>query len=842
MSGSLEGETATGLTEEQAERLLLENGYNELPTAGKRSVFAIVAGVATEPMFLLLVACGTVYLILGDVQEALMLLGFVLVIMGITFFQERKTERTLEALRDLSSPRALVVREGKQRRIPGREVVVGDLVVLAEGDRVPADGLVLSTSTLSVDESLLTGESVPVRKFAEEGRGAEEAKVYSGCLVVQGQGVARVTATGVDTALGKIGKTIAVLEEEDSPLKRETGRLVRRLAMVGSALCVVVAIAYGITYRDWPGGILAGIALAMAVLPEEFPVILTIFLAIGAWRIARRDVLTRRIPAVEALGSATVLCVDKTGTITQNRMALRKICAGGVAVTPDPERAEGDPDDRHVLIEFAMLASQKEPFDPMEHAIRDFGKVYLASTEHLHDDWLLVREYPLSRDLLAMSHVWRSPEGEDFVIAAKGAPEVVADLCHLDAAATAGVVADANAMADEGLRVLGVARACFTEKTLPAGQHDYDFEFLGLVALSDPIRPQVPDAIAECYAAGIRVIMITGDYPGTALSIAEEIGLRPSDRVVTGPELQEMDDAALATAVSEVSIFARMVPDQKLRLVQALKSRGEVVAMTGDGVNDAPALKAAHIGIAMGKRGTDVAREAADLVLLNDDFTSIVAAVKLGRRIYDNLKKAMSYTIAVHVPIAGLSLVPVLVGWPLILMPVHIVFLELIIDPACSIVFEMEPEESDVMSRPPRAPDEKIFTRRTLILSVLQGLSVLVVVLALFAGAWYRGLGEAEARALAFTMLIVANIGLIMANRSWQRTIAATLGTANRALWWVTGAALVFLALVLYTPVLRMLFHFSLLHVHDLVVCLGAGVLSVLWFELFKKFSHDKRG
>jgi Ca2+-transporting ATPase len=648
--------------------------------------------------------------------------------------------------------------------------------------------------------------------------------------------VSRVSATGIHTEMGKIGKALKSVETERTPLQQETGRLVRQLAVVGVALCVIVVVMYGLTRGNWLHGLLAGITLAMAMLPEEFPVVLTVFLALGAWRISQKRVLTRRVPAVETLGSATVLCVDKTGTLTLNRMSVSKLFADGAFHDVDGlHRQRPLPETFHRLVEFSILASHRDPFDPMEIAFKDFGNRYLADTEHLHGDWNLIREYPLSQKLLALSHVWRSPEGGDFVIAAKGAPEAIADLCHFDEAQMEELASRISEMADDGLRVLGIAKAGFQASSLPSEQHDFDFKFLGLIGLADPVRPAVPAALKECYNAGIRVVMITGDYPGTARSIGKQIGLTPLDDIITGPELDAMDDAELQRRIKHVSIFARVVPEQKLRLVQALKANGEIVAMTGDGVNDAPALKAAHIGVAMGGRGTDVARESAALILLDDDFSSIVAAIKLGRRIFDNLRKAMAYILAIHVPIAGLSLIPVLFKLPLVLLPVHVVFLEMIIDPACSIVFEAEPEESDVMDRPPRNPKEPLLGRQIVLLSLLQGVSVLLIAVAMYAVALNRGQGEQDARALTFTTLIIANLGLILANRSWTRTIVATLRSPNAALWWVVGGALAFLGLVLYVPFLQALFDITALHPIDLVICLAGGLLSILWFELLKR-------
>ena len=869
MTSRFDLNTAIGLSEAEVEARLALEGPNELPSSKPRSVLGIAIDVVREPMFLLLVVAGSVYLALGDLTEGLLLLAFVFVVMGITLYQQRKTERALEALRDLSSPRALVIRGGSRKRIPGREVVRGDLVMLVEGDRVPADAVLLDATSLTVDESLLTGESLPVRKRAATpappsrseaasprpgptGPGPEvEARptyeteggditpggdglpyVFSGTLVVQGQGVAEVRATGSRTELGKIGKALLALEDEDTAIERETNLLVRRLAIFGAGLCAIVVVAFGLTRHDWLHGVLAGITLAMATLPEEFPVVLTIFLALGAWRLSQRQVLTRRVPAIETLGAATVLCVDKTGTLTLNQMTARRIMAGERA---HEVREDGVtlPEAFHQTVEFAILASQRDPFDPMEKAFKQLGDRYLAQTEHLHDDWTLVREYPLSERLLAMSRVWRSRGTDDYVIAAKGAPEAIADLCHLAPADLRALTGAVASMAGDGLRVLGVARARFRPAELPGEQHDFQFELLGLVGLEDPVRPTAVEAVRLCDTAGVRVVMITGDYPGTARNIARQAGL-DADGVVTGAQLDAMSDEELRESVRTTGIFARMVPGQKLRLVEAFKANGDVVAMTGDGVNDAPALKASHIGVAMGGRGTDVAREAADLVLLDDDFTSIVQAVRLGRRIFDNLKKAMAYIFAVHVPIAGMSLLPVLLRWPLALLPVHIVFLELIIDPACSIVFEAEAAEEDVMSRPPRRTTDRLFGAVTLGVSLAQGVAVLAVVAIVFALGLHWGYEEGEARAMSFTTLIVANLGLIWANRSWSDTIFSRLFSPNWALWAVTGGAAAFLAAALYVPALREIFKFSYMGALDVAVCVAAGAASTVWFELVK--------
>ncbi len=829
-----------GLSAPEAAARLAADGPNELARDRPGGLLATVGQVLREPMLLLLLAAGGVYLVLGDVREALTLLSFVVVVIAITLAQERKTERALAALRDLTSPRALVIRDGERQRIAGREVVRGDLLVLAEGDRVPADARLVESSHLEADESLLTGESAPVRKLVAAAPGGEprpggddQPFLFAGTLVVRGRGLAEVIATGGRSAIGRIGASLAELDAGRTPLQQEIGRVVRWVASVGLALCALLVVGYGLLRGDWLHGLLAGIALAMAVLPEEFPVVLTVFMALGAWRISRSRVLTRRLPAVEALGAATVLCSDKTGTLTENRMAVSRLWAPGtvhvVGGGPLPEPV-------HPVVEYGILASQGDPFDPMERALHRLGREALAGTEHLHAGWALVREYPLSPALLAMSHVWRAPEGDRLVVAAKGAAEAIADVCHLDAAAAAEVRGHVAEMAADGLRVLAVARAPFQAGDLPPGQHDFDFELVGLVGLEDPVRPAVPAAVAECAGAGVRVMMITGDAPETALAIARQVGL-PAGEVLTGPELEALPEAELRGRLRRTAVFARVVPEQKLRLVQALRAEGEVVAMTGDGVNDAPALKAAHIGVAMGGRGTDVAREAAALVVTDDDFSSIVAAIRLGRRIYDNLRRALAYVVAVHVPIAGLALLPVLLGWPLVLFPVHIVFLELIIDPACSMAFEAEPGDPALMRRPPRRAGAGLFGWRVVLFSLLQGAGLLAATLVSFrVGLDHTG-SEASARAMAFVTLIGGNVMLILANRSWRRSVLGVLAVRNRAAWAVVGGATGTLVLALAVPFLRGLFRFGPVGGHDLGLAALAGFLSLAWVELAKRLA-----
>jgi Ca2+-transporting ATPase len=837
---SREAEFAQGLSTPEAEARLASDGFNELHAPTRRRTVEIALGVASEPMFLLLIIAAIIYLILGDIREALILAFWILVIMGITIFQERKTEHALEALRDLSSPRALVIRDGEQKRIAGREVVRGDLLILTEGDRVPADAALLSCNDLMVDESLLTGESVPVRKVTWDGvqpvcrpGGDDLPYVYAGTMLVQGRGSAKVTATGLRTEMGRIGKALQSVETDETFLQKKSGSLIRNFATVGLSVCALAVVLYGLTRGSWINGFLIGIALAMALLPEEIPVVLTIFLALGAWRMSQKRVLTRRMPAIEALGSATVLCTDKTGTLTLNRMSVRRLCVGEEYHDVDAGTDRTLPQKFHRLVRYSVLASETEPFDPMERAFKELGDHYLDHGFRF-EHWRLAYEYSISPELLALSHVWHSGTGEEHVIATKGAPEAVADLCHLDSDQKRKLSAQVDSMGSDGLRVLGVAKASFTGTSWPATQHDFDFTFLGLIGLADPVRVTVPSAIKECTEAGVKVVMITGDYPSTAAAIGREIGLAMNGNILTGPEIEKLHEGELRRRITRSNIFARVLPEQKLNLVEAFKANGEIVAMTGDGVNDAPALKAAHIGIAMGERGTDVAREAASLVLLDDDFASIVEAIRSGRRIFDNLQKAMAFIFAIHVPIAGLALIPLILDWPLVLTPVHIVFLELIIDPACSIAFEAEPAETDIMQKPPRDPETPLFDMRNILFSLFQGGLVLVTVLAVFAFALYRQLGDADARTLSFSTLVISMLGLIVVNRSWSRNIIDALRSPNRAFWWVIAGALGFLALVLYVPSLRNLFRFSILHADDLLICTGAGLLSSLMIESLK--------
>ena len=831
----------SGLTEAEARARLAAEGFNELPRATRRTPLRIVFEVLREPMLALLLGGGTVYLLLGDTTEALVLLAFATLSIVITVIQESRTERVLEALRDLTSPRALVVRDGERRRIPGRDVVRGDLVLLAEGDRIPADTRLVECHDLQTDESLLTGESVPVGKVAAQPDAPAEtprpggealAHVFSGTLVVRGSGLGEVTATGASSEIGKIGQSLQNLETEAPRLQAQTGRLVRIFALFGGAITILAVVLYGTLRGNWLDGLLAGIALGMSMLPEEFPLVLTVFMAMGAWRISQARVLTRRASAIETLGSATVLCTDKTGTLTQNRMSIAELRL------PDGTKRAAGPDlpaPFRDLLDTGIRASAAQPTDPMEKAFHDLGRAQTAPAEP--DSRSLVQEYGLRPDLLAMTNVWAATDGAEAEAVAKGAPEAIARLCRFDAEASARLETTVDQMAAEGLRVLAVARATCPAEPWPDSQNGFDFTFLGLVGLADALRPSVPEAVAQCRSAGLRVVMITGDYPATARAIGARAGIDTTD-IVTGAELAEMDDATLAARVKSATVFARTMPEQKLRIVTAFKTDGEVVAMTGDGVNDAPSLKAAHIGIAMGGRGTDVAREAASIVLLDDDFGSIVQAVRLGRRIYDNLVKAMGFILAVHVPIAGLALLPLAFGLPILFGPMHIAFLEMVIDPVCSLVFEAEAEEDDVMRRPPRDPNEPLFSPTLVIWGLFQGFVGFALVAAIYLLALRRGMPVDEVRALTFFSLVFVLIGLIFVGRSFGASPLDALRRPNRTLALVLTAVVSMLALTLLWPTARALFRFGPLHLDDLAVTVGAGVVLLLALEAVKPLAR----
>ncbi len=823
-----------GLTASEAQARLRKFGPNSLPSPERRDLAAIAWGVVSQPMFGLLLAGGAVYFLIGEILDAAVLLAFATLSVSIGIIQETRSERVLQTLRNLASPRALVIRDGRQMRIPGTDVVPDDILLLSEGDRVPADAAVLECSELLADESLLTGESVVVRKRARPDAQHEQAApapggddlpyVFAGTLIAHGNALVRVTATGLSSEMGKIGRSLQAIDFEQPRLQSQLSWLVRDFALLGIGVAGLVVLLFGLLRGSWLNAALGGIAIGMSVMPEEIPLVLAVFMAMGAWRISRVRVLTRRAPAIETLGSATVLCADKTGTLTENHMRVEFIAAGRAIWRRAVSRAPADAERR--LIQAALGASAPLPTDPIDRAIHDIANCFAPQSFGI-----LLRTYGIGPDLFATTNLWDT--GTSHTAFAKGAPEAIAELCRLSERDRAELLQQVDELAAEGLRLLAVAECPLHPGPPPGSQREIPFRYVGLIGFADPLRANVPAAVAECRDAGIRVIMITGDYPATARAIASQAGI-DNAQVMTGPQLDELSDAEFASRIGDVSVFARIRPQQKLRIVEALKSRGEVVAMTGDGVNDAPAMKAANIGVAMGQRGTDVAREAASIVLMDDDFASIVATVRLGRRIYDNLQKAIEYIVAVHIPIAGLALVPFLFGLPLILMPLQIALLEMVIDPACSVVFESEREETSVMRRPPRRPTAPVLTRTATIWAVTQGtMALAIAALALVIGA-RAAMPEPSLRAFVFVTLVLMNVGLILVNRSFSASLSDALLRPNRALWVLLSVVFATLAVTLWWPPAQRLFHFGALRPEELGICLAVAAAFVLVLELLK--------
>lgn len=698
---------------------------------------------------------------------------------------------------------------------------------------MPADAILLEALNLTVDEALLTGESLPAMKSVQTDSMHPNGLMFSGTLVVQGQGLAKVTATGIHTQFGKIGRSLLTIEQEETRLQKEMKVQIRNLFVIGAIVSVGVVAAFYITRGNFIQALLNGLSSAMAVLPEEFPVVLTVFMALGAWRLSKKNVLTRKPSAIETLGSATVLCSDKTGTITQNKMEMAALYVGDRHY--DKNSFANHQNELSDIITSALLASQANTIDPMEKAIT---QAYLSLVDNKDAQYLLIKEYPLSKELLAITRITQAGTDAPCLVSCKGAPEAVFSLCKMDEAETSIQMKAVMQLAEKGYRVLGVAKAVCESQNLPVSPSDFNFGFQGLIGFEDPIRLEVPQAIKECKEAGIQVIMITGDFPSTAHCIAEQAGIEVKG-ILTGSELSDMSDQELRQRIANINVFARVVPEQKLRIVAALKANNEVVAMTGDGVNDAPALKAADIGIAMGGKGTDVAREAASLVLLDDNFASIVAAIRSGRKIFDNLQKAMSYIVAIHIPIVGLALLPAFFPLlPLLLMPLHIVFMELIIDPVCSIAFETEQEEKGIMRRLPRNPNEKFFGSRSLLYSLFQGLLLLLMVLLVYFLSIHEGHSEGEVRAIAFSSLIIGNVILILTSLSKTKSVLAVILEKNVSVLLILITAMLMLLLIISVPSLQQLFSFQFPGYRHFISALTGALAILIALEIIKYFKN----
>jgi Ca2+-transporting ATPase len=828
-------EGPTGLTSEEARLLLARHGPNRLVPEKRRSpLVASLLGAITDPMVLLLAAAGLTYVLLRHMVDAAVTLVAVAPIVSIDLLLEARAERALEGLKRMTAPTAAVLRDGERKVVSAEQVVPTDVVFLQEGDIVPADGTFVEGSNVMVDESALTGESQPVVKDAA-GTG-DQLEAYAGTTVLSGRGLMRVTATGTDTRYGRIGTLVAGISQTSTPLQRLIGRLVRKLALVALVFCTAV-LAIELARGDgWGHGIIAGVSLGIAAVPEEFPMVFALYLALGAWRLARGRALIRRLAGVETLGSTTVICTDKTGTLTLGRQEIAGL------VTDEGFLKFGDrlPEPARTLLTSTVLASEPDPFDPLERAIVRYAESEGVDVAALHGRRLL-HDYPFDPLHKYISHVWST--GHGYRIFAKGAIEgiLAQSVCEPE---TARAALEANRqLAGRGMRVLAVAAGELAEPTGDRAADESALRYLGLVAFTDPIRPGVVEALRECREAGVRVIMITGDHPETAHAVAHELDL-PHDEeaeIPTGDLLDEADDETVAAHVRTANLFARTRPENKHRLIRALKAQGEVVAMTGDGINDAPALREADIGVAMGQRGTEVAREAATMVLLDDNFATIVGAVRDGRRIFENLRRAFSYLIAFHVPLLLGALLAPLVGAPLLFLPIHLVLLELILHPTISLVFENDPPPPDLMRRPPRRPGAALITGREWLRPFALGLTLTAGVLALYLSQISRNVPVPDARALAFSTLLLGQMLLVLVERSPRAPIWRTGLRGNRALPLLLASILTTLMAVVYVPGLARLLHVAPLSLGAWALAVGVAAATTLWHEPVKALLVGRR-
>lgn len=825
-----------GLTTTEAEKRLEMYGTNELVPEKKSSFFMKILEVLKEPMFMLLIAASVIYFILGEPRDGAIMLIFVMFVIGIDVVQEWKTDKTLNALRDLSSPHATVIRDGKEELILSKFIVPGDVVKISEGEKVPADGNLIKLNDLCVDESSLTGESQGVWKTLNDEKDEywKTNRCYAGTVVTQGSGYIEADKTGLNSEYGKIGANVAAVTKQKTPLQKQTSVLVKYSAILGAILFSLVCVITFFNVHEYPmkhriiESVLSGITLAMALIPEEFPVVLTVFLSLGAWRLAKKSSLIRRLPSIETLGCVSVLCVDKTGTLTKNQMEVTD------AFTFNS--------DKHRLCGILGKACEINPYDPMEKAMLAYCENNGLSSADLFDKKLYM-EYPFTNQTKRMGHVWEIDE-ETAVVTAKGSPETIFELCSLAETDKLLLEKTQYEFASRGLRVIAVASAEMNKKEIPGDMAELKLELTGLVGLADPPKEAVPHAIKECRKAGIRVVMITGDNGITATSIARQIGFTDYEEVITGAEIDNMTDEELKERLPHVSIFARVVPEHKMRIVKCFKELGHIVAMTGDGVNDAPALKYADIGVAMGGRGTEVAREASDMVLLDDNFTTIVETIKDGRRIYDNILKAVSYIISIHIPIALAALLAPLLDIPpecIMFLPLHVVLMELVIDPTCSIVFERQQPEPNIMRRNPRNPITPLVTKGIFLKSVFQGLCMFAASFGIYYFTLKTNGNAALARSMGIAVLIISNLLLVYVNSSDNFALTTFItGFKNKIMMAVNGGIVAMLIVIIFTPLSGFL-KLQTLTLKQFFICFAVSCVAVLWYEVVKIFKQKKQ-
>jgi P-type Ca2+ transporter type 2C len=821
-----------GLTEEQVLSSRTQHGSNTLEYKKENAFWEAIKGFVKDPMVLMLLVASSIYFVSGKIGDGIFLACAIILVSGISLYQNSRSRNALEKLKNFSQPKCKVIRGGKVVEINSEDLVVGDSLMVEEGTFITADGIIVHSNDFSANESILTGESFAVFKDKDK----EDNLIYSGTMVASGLAIATITAIGNETKIGKIGTSLESIQEEQTPLELQINNFVKKMVMAGTVVFLVV---WGVNYlnsRDILDSLLKALTLAMSILPEEIPVAFTTFMALGAWRLMKMGIVVKQMKTVETLGSATVICTDKTGTITENKMSLAKLFVLESGNVTDADQVSSDAEQD--LVRIAMWASEPIPFDPMESALHDAYTKYAAVDDR--PNFEMIHEYPLGGQPPMMTHLFEKKQGGERIVAAKGAPEAIMAVSNLTDTDKNKILAAMESIANEGYRMLGVGVADFEGNQFPKTQQEFKFIFKGLVAFYDPPKKNIQKVLEHFYAAGIKVKIVTGDNAATTTAIAKQIGFKGYEKSITGDELMQLSDADLKKAVMDTQLFTRMYPEAKLKIINALKAQNEIVAMTGDGVNDGPALKAAHIGIAMGKKGTEIAKQAASLILLEDDLSKMVDAVAMGRKIYANLKKAIQYIISIHIPIILTVSLPLFLGWiyPNIFFPSHIIFLELIMGPTCSIIYENEPIEKNAMKQQPRPFSATFFNWKELTTSIIQGLMITAGTLACYQYAVQSGYNEPITRAMVFLVLISANIFLTLVNRSFYFSMFTSMKNKNNLIVFIIGITIAIAGLLLYIKPLAHFFQFESLNLSQLIVSSGIGLLSVIWFEGYKWYKR----
>ncbi len=823
-----------GLSHQQVLAARLKFGQNKLTFKKENTILDTIKRIAKDPMIILLLVASAIYFISGEIGDGFFLAAAIVFQTSISLYQYSRSQNALEKLKDFSQPKCKVIRAGKVTEINSEDLVVGDSLMVEEGTAITADGIIVQSNDFSVNESIMTGESQAVFKD----KTTEDKTVYSGTIVASGLAIVTITAIGNETKLGKIGKSLESIDEEKTPLEIQIANFVKKLAIVG---IVVFAVVWTINYwhsQNVLNSLLQSLTLAMSILPEEIPVAFTTFMALGAWRLMKMGIVVKQMKTVETLGSATVICIDKTGTITENKMSLAKLFMLSSNKISQPEDIFLD--DEIELLKYAMWASEPIPFDAMEIALHEKYKTFVSVDER--PNFKLIHEYSLSGKPPMMTHVFEEKKNGNRIIAAKGAPEALMNISNLSATEKKHIETAIQLIAKDGYRILAVGNSEFKGNNFPEKQEELTFHFIGMVAFYDPPKENIQKVLEDFYAAGIAVKIITGDNAETTTAIAKQVGFIGFDKNMSGDELMKLSDHELKKTVMVNSIFTRMFPEAKLKIINALKLNHQIVAMTGDGVNDGPALKAAHIGIAMGKKGTEIAKQAASLILLEDDLSKMVNAVAMGRKIYANLKKAIQYIISIHIPIILTVFIPLALSWiyPNIFSPIHIIFLEIIMGPTCSIIYENEPMEKNTMLQKPKPLRTTFFNWKELSVSILQGIVITAGTLFVYLYAALNGFGEALTRTMTFTTLIAANVFLTLINRSFYYSIFTTLKYKNNMVLLIIFITVLLVGLILYVDVLTAFFGFETLNPMNLITCISVGFVSVFWYEFVKIYKRRK--